>query len=176
MAEVSIHDATLRREARHETASGPDECGVGPRHRGAVEVGRAMPTAHSCTVHTPTVLRVPGPPEERGSRCLFITHKIANGELREGKVRPRFEERDLPWIERVLCHRRVGTRAQDQAAVPHRRVQPGRDASPSTYRTEILEALMARPGSNDLATLIAMADTDKTVRMRPLRAIRDLGD
>jgi hypothetical protein len=46
---------------------------------------------------------------------------------------------------------------------------------PSTYRNEILKALMARPGSNDLAQLIAMADTDETVRLRLLRAIRDLG-
>jgi hypothetical protein len=45
---------------------------------------------------------------------------------------------------------------------------------PSTYRNEILKALMARPGSDDLATLIAMADTDETVRLRLLRAIRDL--
>ncbi|MDP9224331.1 MAG: hypothetical protein M3P18_10820 [Actinomycetota bacterium] len=45
---------------------------------------------------------------------------------------------------------------------------------PSTYRNEILKALMARPNSNELATLIAMADTDETVRLRLLRAIRDL--
>jgi hypothetical protein len=34
---------------------------------------------------------------------------------------------------------------------------------------------MARPGSEDLAQLIAMADTDETVRLRLLRAIRDIG-
>ena len=33
----------------------------------------------------------------------------------------------------------------------------------------------ARPASADLATLIAMADTDEIVRLRLLRAIRDLG-
>jgi hypothetical protein len=32
---------------------------------------------------------------------------------------------------------------------------------------------MARPGHDDLATLIAMADTDEVVRLRLLRAIRD---
>ncbi len=47
--------------------------------------------------------------------------------------------------------------------------------APSTYRTEILRALTARPASADLATLIAMADTDEVVRLRLLRAIRDLG-
>jgi hypothetical protein len=33
----------------------------------------------------------------------------------------------------------------------------------------------ARPASADLATLIAMADTEEVVRLRLLRAIRDLG-
>ena len=47
--------------------------------------------------------------------------------------------------------------------------------APSTDRTEILRALTARPASADLATLIAMADTDEVVRLRLLRAIRDLG-
>ena len=42
-------------------------------------------------------------------------------------------------------------------------------------RTEILRALTARPTSADLATLIAMADTDEVVRLRLFRAIRDLG-
>jgi hypothetical protein len=42
-------------------------------------------------------------------------------------------------------------------------------------RTEILQALTARPASADFATLIAMADTDEVVRLRLLRAIRDLG-
>jgi hypothetical protein len=45
----------------------------------------------------------------------------------------------------------------------------------STYRTAVLRALTARPASADLATLIAMADTDEVVRLRLLRAIRDLG-
>jgi hypothetical protein len=47
--------------------------------------------------------------------------------------------------------------------------------APSTDRTEVLRALTARPASADLATLIAMADTDEVVRLRLLRAIRDLG-
>jgi hypothetical protein len=34
--------------------------------------------------------------------------------------------------------------------------------------------LTARPASADLATLIAMSDTDEAVRLRLLRAIRDL--
>jgi hypothetical protein len=42
-------------------------------------------------------------------------------------------------------------------------------------RTPILRALTARPASADLAQLIAMADTHKVVRLRLLRAIRDLG-
>ncbi len=46
---------------------------------------------------------------------------------------------------------------------------------PQSDRTEILRALAARPASADLATLIAMADTDEVVRLRLLRAIRDLG-
>ena len=46
---------------------------------------------------------------------------------------------------------------------------------PSTYRTAILRRLMALPAASDLATLIAMADTDEVIRLRLLRAIRDLG-
>lgn len=42
-------------------------------------------------------------------------------------------------------------------------------------RTPVLRFLMAPPASADLATLIAMADTDEVVRLRLLRAIRDLG-
>jgi hypothetical protein len=47
--------------------------------------------------------------------------------------------------------------------------------APSTDRTAVLRALTARPASADLATLIAMADTDEVVRLRLLRAIRGLG-
>jgi hypothetical protein len=65
---------------------------------------------------------------------------------------------------------RAGLAALGPGAVAElRRVLEG----PATYRDAILKALMARPGS-DLATLIAMADTDETVRLRLLRAIRDL--
>ena len=46
---------------------------------------------------------------------------------------------------------------------------------PSPYRIQVLRALMARATSADLATLIAMADTDEVIRLRLLRAIRDLG-
>ena len=45
----------------------------------------------------------------------------------------------------------------------------------STDRTAVLRALTARPSSTNLATLIAMADTDEVVRLRLLRSIRDLG-
>ena len=45
----------------------------------------------------------------------------------------------------------------------------------STYRGAVLRALTGRPAYADLATLIAMADTDEVVRLRLLRAIRDLG-
>ena len=41
--------------------------------------------------------------------------------------------------------------------------------APSTRRTEILRGLTARPAAADLATLIAMADTDEVVRLRLLR-------
>jgi hypothetical protein len=47
--------------------------------------------------------------------------------------------------------------------------------APSIDRTEILRALTARPASANLATLIAMGDTDEVVRLRLLWAIRDLG-
>ena len=45
----------------------------------------------------------------------------------------------------------------------------------STYRGAALRALAGRPANADLATLMAMADTDEVVRLRLLRAIRDLG-
>jgi hypothetical protein len=45
----------------------------------------------------------------------------------------------------------------------------------SACRTAVLRALVARPAFADLATLIAMADKDVVVRLRLLRAIRDLG-
>ena len=47
--------------------------------------------------------------------------------------------------------------------------------APQPYRDELLRAMLARPGLHDLATLIAMADSDKVVRLRLLRALRDLG-
>jgi hypothetical protein len=47
--------------------------------------------------------------------------------------------------------------------------------APRNYRTTVLRALMARPASAELVTLIAMADTDEVVRLWLLRAIRDLG-
>jgi hypothetical protein len=47
--------------------------------------------------------------------------------------------------------------------------------APSGQRTDILRTLVARPTSTDLATLIATADTDEVVRLRLLRAIRNLG-
>ena len=42
------------------------------------------------------------------------------------------------------------------------------------YRREILVSLMGRPGYSELATMIAMADTDEVVRLRLLQAIRRL--
>ena len=47
--------------------------------------------------------------------------------------------------------------------------------SPTGFRTAVLRVLTARPAYADLATLIAMADTDEVVRLRVLRAIRDVG-
>lgn len=47
--------------------------------------------------------------------------------------------------------------------------------APSAYRTSLLRALMVRATATDFATLIAMADDDGVVRLRLLRAIRDLG-
>ena len=42
------------------------------------------------------------------------------------------------------------------------------------YRREILVALMGRPRYSELATMIAMADTDEVIRLRLLQAIRDV--
>lgn len=50
------------------------------------------------------------------------------------------------------------------ALAERRRILEG----PPTDRTEILRALTGRPASADLATLIAMADTDEVVRLRLL--------
>jgi hypothetical protein len=44
--------------------------------------------------------------------------------------------------------------------------------APESYRRAVLRALTARTASADLATLIAMADTDEVIRLRLLRAIR----
>lgn len=43
------------------------------------------------------------------------------------------------------------------------------------YRLKVLRGLVARPASRDLATLIAMADTDEVVRLPLLRAVRNVG-
>ena len=45
--------------------------------------------------------------------------------------------------------------------------QPSRDA--------LLRSLVGRAGTEPLAQLIAIADTDKVARLRLLRALRDLG-
>jgi hypothetical protein len=47
--------------------------------------------------------------------------------------------------------------------------------APQTYRDDLLRQMIARPDLADLAQLLAMADTDKVVRLRLLRAIRDVG-
>jgi hypothetical protein len=44
----------------------------------------------------------------------------------------------------------------------------------STYRDALLRQFIARPELADLATLIAMANSDEVVRLRLLRAIRDV--
>lgn len=46
--------------------------------------------------------------------------------------------------------------------------------APAPYRDAVSRALVARPAASELATL-AMADTDEIVRLRLLRALRDLG-
>jgi hypothetical protein len=47
---------------------------------------------------------------------------------------------------------------------------------PEPSRDALLRSLVARPGTQALAQLIAIADTDKVARLRLLRAIRDLGE
>jgi hypothetical protein len=46
---------------------------------------------------------------------------------------------------------------------------------PQTHRDEILRQMVARPDLAELAQLIALADIYEVVRLRLLRAIRDLG-
>jgi hypothetical protein len=46
---------------------------------------------------------------------------------------------------------------------------------PQKYRDALLRQFIARPQLADLATLIAMANTDEVVRLRLLRSIRDVG-
>jgi hypothetical protein len=46
---------------------------------------------------------------------------------------------------------------------------------PQTYRDALAREFIARPELADLATLIAMANSDEVVRLRVLRAIRDAG-
>jgi hypothetical protein len=45
---------------------------------------------------------------------------------------------------------------------------------PPARRDVLLRSWVGRPERADLAQLIAMADTDEVVRLRLLRAIRDL--
>ena len=45
----------------------------------------------------------------------------------------------------------------------------------ATYRGEFLRALIARRDLAQLSPMVAMADTDETVRLRLLEAMRDLG-
>lgn len=47
--------------------------------------------------------------------------------------------------------------------------------APTEYRRALLQTLSAKPANANMATLIATADTDEVVRLRLLRAIRDLG-
>jgi hypothetical protein len=46
--------------------------------------------------------------------------------------------------------------------------------APEAYREDLRRHLIARPDLSDLAQLLAMASADKVVRMRLLRAIRDI--
>ena len=46
--------------------------------------------------------------------------------------------------------------------------------APASFREELERYLIARPDFSDLAQLLAMADTDMVVRLRLLRAIRDI--
>jgi hypothetical protein len=46
--------------------------------------------------------------------------------------------------------------------------------APASYRGAVVRALAFGPYPTELATLLAMADTDETVRLRLLRAIRDI--
>ena len=46
---------------------------------------------------------------------------------------------------------------------------------PEGRRDALLRSLFGRPGTEPLSQLIAIADTDTVVRLRLLRAIRDLG-
>jgi hypothetical protein len=46
--------------------------------------------------------------------------------------------------------------------------------APQAYRDELLAQMIARPDLADLAQLLAMADTGKVIRLRLLRAIRDI--
>jgi hypothetical protein len=48
-----------------------------------------------------------------------------------------------------------------------------RNRSPTEFA--VSRALVARPELSDLATLLVLADTDEVVRLRLLRAPRDLG-
>jgi hypothetical protein len=45
---------------------------------------------------------------------------------------------------------------------------------PESWRDALLRALVGRPGTEPLARLIAIADTDKVAQLRLQRAIRDL--
>ena len=46
---------------------------------------------------------------------------------------------------------------------------------PQSSRDALLRSLVGRPGSEPLAQLIAIAETDKVPQLRLLRAMRDIG-
>jgi len=46
--------------------------------------------------------------------------------------------------------------------------------APETYRNDLRQLVAARPDLADLGELLAMADTNEVIRLRLLRAIRDI--
>jgi hypothetical protein len=69
-----------------------------------------------------------------------------------------------------MGHRRCG---EDDAE--HHDYTAMAQGCPAGTAVLVFSALTARPVSADLVTMIAMADTDKVIRLRLLRGIHDAG-